>query len=191
MTHSSHKSSRDSSVIKTQEKKQCTFLWIKWNLNSFVFVQNASSEILLQPFTTSIFCISPVCSILPITAEKSIPFFLPFPNQFLLQHQIQYWSLQPVQKLSLGTLILFPLFSITFRSPRAKTLFFKALLKIFYSQAVTMLWKYSLGRQSLIQSNHCSYKLPYVCVAVNLHFSWQLFTVNALVVAVIEKATQK
>lgn len=69
------------------------------------------------------------CSILPITAEKSTPFFLPFPNQFLLLHHIQYWSLQPVPKLRLSTPIVFPLFSLTFRSPRAKTLFFKALLK--------------------------------------------------------------
>lgn len=74
-------------------------------------------------------------------SRKSTPFFLPFPNQFLLLHHRQYWSLQPVQKLRLGTPILFPLFSLTFRNPRTKTLFFKALLKSSIPKTVTMLWK--------------------------------------------------
>ena len=45
----------------------------------------------------------PTSSILPITAENLPHFLLPFPNQFLVLHHIQYWSLQPVQKLRLGT----------------------------------------------------------------------------------------
>lgn len=138
---------------------------------------------LLQPFA---FIIS-TCCIPPLAAfylsQQKIYCFLLFPSHSLLLNHIQYWY---PQKPKLGTSIL--IFSLTLRSPRAKALFFRAILKLSFSKTFTMLWKQWLGSRTRAYPNsHCFYTLLCMCCNLLIYTSsWQFFTVSALVTVVVQ-----